>query len=200
MENLDRNVLFNLVLKLSLEDISKFCLLSKRFNELICESSDFWRIKLFQDFNFKTEEKNTKKIYQDILENKNYCNRLLLEGKVKEDQFVINSLDSLFEQKEYEDYLVFLFLRSKILDIGETIPNYFDGIYNKYIKSINYKYGNKITKSSDFNVEEIEIFINILKKIKGNNFENAFIQRMINGDIPLTILWKDICETPVYFN
>lgn len=192
METLPKNVLFDMALKLSLKDLAKFCILSKRFDEVVCKSNDFWRIKLKQDFNLETKEKNTKKIYEKILENKDYCNNLLLEGTVNPDDFVINSFDEIFEG---DDYLVFLFLRSKILFENKLqYPNLHKSIFDKHIKKINYKYGNKITNLDEFSSEEIETFINILKKNAGNSFQKDIINRMINNDISLLIKWKDLCE------
>jgi hypothetical protein len=196
METLPKNVLFDMALKLTLDDLVKFCRLSKRFDEVICRSDDFWRRKLNQDFGLQTQEKNTKKIYEDIIKNKDYCNKIFLEGKINPNDYVINSFDEIFDAN---DYLVFLFLRAKILGSEDTFPDYFQNIFNQYIKKINHKYGNKITSSENFTPQEIIIFIDILKRNKGDSFQKVVIKRMINNDISLHIKWKDLCENSLIY-
>jgi hypothetical protein len=196
LENLPKDLVISLALKLPLKDITNYCRLSKRFNEIICDSDDFWRIKLKQDFDLSTGEKNTKKIYEEIVKNQDICNYLILDGGVNQNDFVINSFDEIFSG---DDYLVFLFLRAKIIRSGDTIPDYYQNIFNIHIEKINYKYGNQINPSEDFTEEEIKLFVEILKKNNGNNFQKTVIKRMINNDISLLVTWKDLCKKELIY-
>ena len=53
METLPRDVLIKTILELHINDITKLCQTSKRINDLICESDEFWRLKLYQDFKIR---------------------------------------------------------------------------------------------------------------------------------------------------
>lgn len=70
MERLDRDVLIETALKLSLKDLSSLCVGNKRLHDLLCGNNDFWMRKLHREFPYTigrfrnvTKDKN---FYQDI--------------------------------------------------------------------------------------------------------------------------------------
>jgi hypothetical protein len=72
MENLPKDLKMMLALELSINDISKLCRASKKFNEIICSSTIFWRNKLKKDFPnidiTNVSNNNVKKFYQYLVQ------------------------------------------------------------------------------------------------------------------------------------
>jgi len=49
MDKLDKNLIIEIALNLSLSDIVKFCQTSKNIKKWVCDSRDFWNRKLYDD-------------------------------------------------------------------------------------------------------------------------------------------------------
>lgn len=66
-EKFPKDVLYQIFLDMDHQDILNVCLSSKQFNDMICNSDKFWSLKLFHDYQFRSNEiggeKNTKNFY-----------------------------------------------------------------------------------------------------------------------------------------
>jgi hypothetical protein len=52
-EGLDRDLIIKIALTLDLDNILSYCLVSKKFNKLVCENKKFWVSKLYQDYKIR---------------------------------------------------------------------------------------------------------------------------------------------------
>lgn len=192
METIHKDILIKLALDLDLPDLLSLCRTSERFNTIVCNSDKFWKQKLWKDY--KINSKISKTTYKNIIKNSARCNNLLLTGKVKKDNFVLDSYtDEYFRSND--DYLVYIFLIAKLLNKGEGIPDYFEGLYDRYIEKIN----PQIHRGEHFSEKDFEEFIKLLKYVKTfGNFENSYIEMMIKGDIPFDVTWENLCNYNIY--
>jgi len=192
METLPKDVLFELALELPGKDLIALCQTSKKY-KYICDSQNFWRRKLQKDFKVN-EEINPKHKYK-VLKNKEICNQKVLNGKRG---YVLNEIsEDNFQDKD--DYLIYVFLIAKLLEKGENIPNYYKGLYDKYIEKINYKYGNKIVRDTEFpSAEEYQIFLDLLEKAKVTPFQKAYIDGILYRGVIPNVTWNELCELPLY--
>lgn len=196
METLPKDILIELALYLPGQDLLSLCRSSKKYN-YICESNTFWRKKLLTDYNIN-ENHSPKQIYKTIKENNEICNKNVLNRRNGRKGYVLNEItEENFKNKD--DHLIYVFLVSKILEKGKNIPDYYKGLYDRYIDKINYKYDNKILRNTDFpSEEEYEIFLNLLKKVMGTPFQKAYINGILYRGLLPNITWEDLCEYPLY--
>ena len=136
METLPRDVLIKTILELPINDITKLCQTSKRINDLICESDEFWRLKLYHDFKIRWQAGNEdlKSTYQNILKriksNREYCLKLQKRNifSVGSDIFLYNlaqfeNFNDLFPDDMVFNYLVDKYLhKSLIFASNGTLP------------------------------------------------------------------------------
>jgi len=189
MQTVPKDILVKLALDLDLPDLLNLCQVNKQINQKICASKDFWKQKLWKDYNLTSE--NPKAVYENL----DKCNQLLLKGGVIPNGIVLNSYsEEYFNNKD--DYLVYLFLIAKILNKDEEIPEYFEGIYDRYnIKNI-YP---QIERTEVFTEKDYEVFLKLLGQIKSfGNFEKSYINSMLRGDVPFSVTWEQLCQIPFY--
>lgn len=192
METLPKDLLIELALELPGKDLITLCQTSQRYN-FICNSQTFWGKKLWKDFNVN-EEINPKHKYK-VLKNKEICNQKVLEGKRG---YVLNEIsEDNFDNRD--DYLVYLFLIAKILEKGKGLSDYYKGLYDRYIEKINYKYGNKILRYTEFpSAEEYQIFLDLLERAKVTPFQKAYIDGILYRGMAPNVTWDELCELPLY--
>ena len=174
------------------------CRTSKKYSS-ICESSDFWRQKIWKDFQVKYSGKETKEYYKrlkTIKEYKEHCHKMILNGVVNKNELVLDIFD-----REYfgdpKDLLVYRFITAKFLAKGAGIPDYYEAIYDRYRLKDFYE---ELERSSEFTEEEFIIFMKLLDEIKkyANQFQNAYINAMLRGDIPFDVTWEKLCDYEFY--
>lgn len=188
METLPKDILIELALELPIKDLIALCQTSQKYN-YICESNAFWRKKLLKDYNII--ENNPKQIYKQIKENSEICNKKVLNGKRG---YVLNEITQ-DDFKDADDYLIYIFLLSKILEKGQNIPNYYRGLYDRYIEKINYKYNNKILRDTEFPTEEeYEIFLNLLRKAEVTPFQKSYINGILYRGLLPNVTWEQLCS------
>ena len=76
MQTVPKDILVKLALDLDLPDLLNLCQVNKQINQKICASKDFWKQKLWKDYNLTSE--NPKAVYENL----DKCNQLLLKGGV----------------------------------------------------------------------------------------------------------------------
>ena len=84
--SLPKDIVIKLALKFDLPTLLKFCQISKRINEVVCENKDFWYNKLIKDFGLNRvdippiddfDTNNPKQVYQFLYNKSKDINRLL---------------------------------------------------------------------------------------------------------------------------
>jgi len=191
MEKLPKDVLFQLALELDLPELYSLCRSGKKYSK-ICDSKDFWYQKLWKDY--KVKSKDPKSTYERIVKNRKHCNNLLILGKVNPNDFILDGYtDEYFNN--YNDFLVYRYLVSKLLAKDEGIPEYFEGLYDRYIERIN----PSLERGKSFSIEDFEEFVRLLNSLKTfGSFENSYIKRMITGEIPFDTTWGNLCNYILY--
>lgn len=134
MENVPKDIINELALNLSLKDIKSFCLTSKKFNNIVCDSELFWKKKLFKDhpnINIQNVRKfkklyfylneNTEKemIFPEFYSNKNVYIRSSLFLNI------LNKLDIGDNKKEYVTEIVGNFGEIYKIIIKSNFPSNF---------------------------------------------------------------------------
>ena len=96
MEQSSRLVLWNIAMKLGLQDILRYCQSNSRINRVVCQDPIFWRTKIYNDFGFKYNDNDVKILQQKYNKiNKLSVNKRLIRAS-KEGQ-----LDAVIKSIEY---------------------------------------------------------------------------------------------------
>ena len=200
MDRVPKDVLIDLALELSLADLLNLCRSSS--TAFICYSDVFWAKKLEKDYGI-VGVNNPKQAYKNIPIFREHC-KILVERKVVDGyNFVLEDITPEYFD-DFNDYVVFKFLLSKILNRGAGLVNYYNIEHNKIPDTHVYK--PMITPNSQLSYGEYMIFKKLLSDITKsrymntfpNSFEKAYIDMMIRGDIPLFIKWGELCKYNIY--
>jgi len=132
MEDIDKNLLYLIVMDYDLNDILSLCQTSKTLNNKICLNDTFWHNKFKHDFPYLTTTKEKAKSY--YLEMNNYLKHdidiLLYTGIEMKSLGVIKTATSRGASLKGENILPRLFSilidsnRDRIVDILEHLSNY----------------------------------------------------------------------------
>jgi len=196
---MNKDVLIELALELDLPDLYNFCLASPKL-AFVCNSKDFWRKKIWKDYQLRDISENPKESYKmlkRIKENKEHCNSLILNGAVKKNDLVLDTINEYYFSENPKDLITYIFITSKILGKGSGIPGYYENFYDKYRLD---KVYTELERSENFTEDEFQIFMYLLDKIKkyGMKFERDYIDAMIRGDIPFDVTWGKLCKYDFY--
>lgn len=206
LETLPKDVLYSLALKLPLSDLNNLCESSKKL-KAICADKSFWRSKLIEDYGMESSETSSlsdpKNTYNQILENKHFCNERNLNTNPTAPAIYYLSFEDNFTSKN--DYKVFSFLARKIITFLTEDPwdkNYYENYYETNIAPVNEEYGNIITLGEP-SKEEFDLIFDLLERITKNEsiddvFTKSLAASFIRGEIPLEILWEELCQYNIY--
>jgi len=161
MEELHRNIVPEIAIKLPWSDIISLCMTSKRLNTLICNNDNFWRQKMAYDYDIrhKLPEYTWRQYYSDyhrmILYMKNVIHRLYAKKRGRlifddiEDKVLESPLiwDRMSKYQLTDEYLVYVITPSNevnyvgvdinLIDNGRVVgkiviePNYFDDNFDQ---------------------------------------------------------------------
>jgi hypothetical protein len=155
MEKLDKNVFIALALDLSLSDLSALCQAKKRFNDLLCNNNEFWRLKLFKEYPYTIGLFKKKEDFQIIYrKTKDAIYTLPLFNEIGENLEIDwkKRLKSLYFSIIYLyriDFFEF-YLRGEFDD--EELNDGFD----EQLTDENYEAGDRLYRSYKLNSEERE--------------------------------------------
>lgn len=69
LTNLPDNIIIDIALQLEPKTIGTYCLLSKKFNNLICNNEYFWMLKVKKDLGTEKKKETWKESYQTVIIN-----------------------------------------------------------------------------------------------------------------------------------
>ena len=217
METLPRDVLIKTILELPVNNITKLCQTSKRINDLICESDEFWRLKLYHDFKIRWQAGNEdpKSTYQNILKriksNREYCLKLQKRSNFATVGFSDIFLYNLTQFENFNDLfpddMIFNYLADKFL-----LKDYYKtsiGTYDRYISKFKDRYNNRLVRGSQFVPSEMEVLKEILLRfrqlttdkeldINKRNFLVSYIDSLLRGNVPFEAKIKDLCKYNIF--
>jgi len=202
MEGIQKDVLIQLALKLSLNDLNSLCRSSVKFSK-ICNDKNFWYRKLKQDFDIPSlQTKDPKRVYKEIIENRRYCNEHNLTSHPNGSPILHLTNPENFTNQN--DGYVFRFLINKIFEKLSPSNEFSAGvlwIYNKYISEINHLYGNILTLKSPSEAE-FNLFDKLLKKIADDpqidTFSRSLALAFYEKIFPVDIIWEELCQYKLY--
>lgn len=214
LDLLPSDVLRRLAFDLPYEDILRLCGTSRKFRRVICENDDFWRNLLRRDFNIDRFVNNPRQFYelnrQNMINNRNYCE--YLNNLSSGDGFIKPYLEQLpAYMADINDLFVFNYIIGKIFNHGESIPDYFEATYDRYLLNINPIYGNRVHRGSELKREESDLLTEILIRVRDerrdaynqhgqdvDNFIRAFLDGILRREIPYDVKLGDLCRYRLY--
>ena len=193
LSSLHKDPTLLIALELSPKDLLNLCKSSKRFNDLICNNDNFWRMKLVRDFNFtnftKVENLTPKQIYKQLYDN---CKKFIPAYLVDDIDTQVVKIYSLMHSY---DFNLSRFLLDKITG-NPVFMMRSEGI--EYLRLSEPNWTNYTHAFNNLPIEQAKRgLINILKKINTTDMKNIYkkiLEGFINETIPLNVTFRDICK------
>lgn len=179
LEIISKDILYEILFKINLDDIINLCITNKNLNEKICENQEFWNGKLNREFSKSLkylENENPKDFYRLLLEihNMEYMtgdairdNNLKILKYMDEMEIDIPSQHDIYYAMELNKIEILQWIREKNFDLPIEYA-LINAIRNKNMKILKWLNENNLIVIND------NIIIELENKILINNDHNIF--------------------------